>query len=183
MPLNEGNNEDFVEAPTEPSRSASTIQTNKRKRMEEEEALQLGINPTRIQEKNVSLFRTYRKLNVKLVRCEQHKAYLTRCETRDMVPKTLKSNIQPQVPDTTPEFLFEWEDAQLEFGRTLVKLLIKYWNNRCQIISSQIETMEIRLRDKTTDAEMEHITSLIQKTKLSVEDEISKRPANPPKQQ
>ena len=166
------NKEDFQEAreTATPSTSESNLQTGKRKRVEE---------PTgniKIQDENVALFRTYRKLNVKLVRCEQHKKYLKRCQQRDMVPKTLRSSIMPQVPDTTPDFLLKWEAAQLEYGRTLVKLLIEYWEKRCENITEQIELMKTELEEKTTGDEMDHIITLVEKTKISVEEEIRKKP-------
>ena len=98
-------NEEFQEASNQPVPSISDEnQKNKRKRTEEPN------NPDdttanvlrRIQDTNVPSFRAYRKINVKLVRCEHHLGYLNKCISRDTIPKTLRINIKPQVPDTTP---------------------------------------------------------------------------------
>lgn len=153
---------------------------NKRKRTETDTT-----NPNaneqrqRVKEDNVALFRTYHKLNVKLIRSEQHHQYLNKCLSRDIVPKTLRSTIQPQVPDTTPKFVRKWEEAQLIHGRSLVKLLATYWEDRCKNIMEQIEELKQELQESTETEEMEHITQLIESTKLSVEKEINEKQFKP----
>lgn len=148
----------------------------KRKRTEEGRTPGTNNGATRVSEDNVALFRTYRKLNVKLVRSRQHHDYLLKCTDRDFVPKTLRSTIQPQVPDTTPKFLKQWEQEQLDHGRRLVKLLATYWDERCKHINGQINELKQELVDSTDDEEMEHINRLIESTKISVEKEIRSKP-------
>ncbi|CAC5378318.1 unnamed protein product [Mytilus coruscus] len=169
-------NEEFKEASNEPIPSISAeTQSNKRKRIYEEEKADEPTHtdgPQRIQEKNVPSFRAFRKLNVKLVRCQQHHMYLNKCKNKDTIPKTLRVNIKPQVPDTTPRFLIKWETAHIEFSRTLVGLLQEYWKERCENIKTQISDMAEDLNTNTEPAEMELITNLIERTKISVEEEI-----------
>ena len=84
-----------------PSTSASDHQSSKPKRTNS-----TTNEPTinKIQETNVALFRTYRKLHVKLIRCKHHNLYLMECAANDMVHKTLRSNLRAPVLYSTTCF-------------------------------------------------------------------------------
>ncbi|CAC5391410.1 unnamed protein product [Mytilus coruscus] len=110
----------------------------------------------RVSEDNVAIFRTYRELNVKLINGQQHYQYSNKCLSRDIVPKTLRSTIQPQVPDTTPKFPRHWEQAQLNHGRSLVKLLANYWEDRCQKNYGTDRRIETRTRGVNRDRNGAH---------------------------
>ncbi|CAG2207585.1 unnamed protein product [Mytilus edulis] len=153
--MDSNDTEEFQEASNQPIPSISAeLQTNKRKRTNGDQASEST------------------KLNVKLVRCQQHQNYLNKCKNRDTIQKTLRINIRPQVPDTTPSFLIKWETTQIEFSRKLVGLLQEYWQTRCETITTQIADMEKDLNSTTEPAKMELITNLIERTKISVEREI-----------
>lgn len=85
----------------------------------------------RVTQDNLAEFRTLRKINIKHVRSTHHLKYLTTCLENRNPPKSLRFNIKPQVPDTTPRFLVQWETAQINFSLELVKQLIGYWSERC----------------------------------------------------
>jgi hypothetical protein len=93
----------------------------------------------KVSEENLAIFRALRKLHMKLHRTKNHAAYLERCCTQDIIPKTLRVKIIPQIPDSTAAFLLKWEEAHLNFSRSLIRLLSEYWNNRVKYIEQQIE--------------------------------------------
>ena len=69
------------------------------------------------------------KVQIKVIGTDNHLQCLTRCKNEDMVPRTLRIRLQPQILDTNAEFLIKWEEAYVQFGRSLVDLLRQYWEN------------------------------------------------------
>ncbi|XP_062617398.1 uncharacterized protein LOC134279072 [Saccostrea cucullata] len=115
----------------------------------------------KISEENVAIFRTLRKLHIKLQRTKSHAAYLHKCQQQDLIPKTLRAKIIPQIPDSNALFLLKWEEAHLNFSRSLIRLLYEYWNTRINTINTQILDLKSQLKNKENTNEMEHINDLL----------------------
>lgn len=146
-------------------------------------ASELNLQPpaaNRISEANVAVFRALRKLHIKLTRTQHHHDYLQHCLSSDTVPRTLRTLIKPQIPDTTAHFLVKWEEAHLNFGRSLVKLLTEYWEARVTSILQEIDSTK-GLFTTVDPAELTHIDQLISTTVTSIQMEYTKQSRPTPK--
>ena len=145
---------------------ASTSQPQKKRRLDE-------ISSVTISDFNQAKFKILKKLNIQLTRTKHHISYLTKCDKSKIIPRSLRVNLIPQVPVINSELQLKWEEAQLNFGHTLTKILLEYWDNRQQSILSEIESIMDVIKQGTTEDEVSHITDVIGRITISVERELS----------
>jgi hypothetical protein len=72
----------------------------------------------------------------------------------------------------------KWEEAHLNFSRSLIRLLLEYWNNRVANIDQQIQELSAHLKNQEDANEMNHIQRLLAEIPTSMnENKASKSTA------
>ena len=145
---------------------ASTSQPQKKRRLDESSSVTIS-------DFNQAKFKVLKKLNIQLTRTKHHISYLTKCDKSKIIPRSLRVNLIPQVPVINSVLQLKWEEAQLNFGHTLTKILLEYWDNRQQSILSEIESIMDVIKQGTTEDEVSHITDVIGRITISIERELS----------
>ncbi len=78
------------------------------------------------------------------------------------IPKGLSLKRLPlNLPDIPPEIKIRWEDTHLEFSRSLMKVLLSYWSNRTQQLTTETNQLREGLLEKCDDNESELIGHLL----------------------
>ena len=98
--------------------------------------------------------------------------------------KSLRINLTPQVPVVNSYLQLRWEEAQQNFGLTLTNILLEYWQNRLKSITDEIGIITNLIKENTEDAEMEHMTTIIDRITLNIERDLSTKKisnTSPPK--
>ncbi|MCG8049068.1 MAG: hypothetical protein N0E48_26275 [Candidatus Thiodiazotropha endolucinida] len=126
-----------------------------------------------ISENNIAKFKVLKKLNIQLTRTDHHINYLRKCERTRSTPKSLRVNLTPQVPVVSSALHLKWEEAILNFGLTLTRILLEYWENRRKHILEEIDTILGIIKETTDAEEVEYMTSIIDRITISVEKNLS----------
>ena len=143
----------------------SRTNLNKKRKLE-------STNP-QISDYNIAKFKVLKKLNIQLTRTNHHIAYLKKCHNNKSIPKSLRTNLTPQVPVVSSTLHLKWEEAQLNFGLTLTTILLEYWENRQKSINEEIEVIMDIIRPSTDSEEIDFMQSLIERISLNVEKSLS----------
>lgn len=174
-------NETFLDTSATPSASRSAIdlasapnqQKQKKRKIDDSE------KPS-ISESNQAKFKVLKKLNVQLTRTKHHIKYLSKCVHTKTIPKSLRVNITPQVPVINSVLQLKWEEAQLNFGFALTKILLEYWEERLQQVSKEIASISEIIKQDTDVSEINFMMEIIERITLNVERELTtnKKPNN-----
>ena len=170
--------ERFVDTLTSPSNSVSiatlpgegiTDNRNLKKRKFEDTP------PIKISENNITKFKVLKKLNIQLTRTDHHISYLQRCEQSKTIPKSLRVNLTQQVPVINSYLQLRWEEAQLNFGLTLTKILLEYWENRRKSIQEEIKVISDIIKENTEQDEIDFTTTIIDRISITIEKDLSSK--------
>lgn len=74
---------------------------------------------------NIAKFKVLKKLIIQLTRTRHHIEYLEKSEQSKSIPKPLRVNLTPQVPVINSTLSLKWEEAHLNFGHSLTKILLE----------------------------------------------------------
>ena len=106
----------------------------------------------RLPDNLVPLFRALRKLRISEFKCDNHIEFLSRCESRNFIPKGLNQNkTQPQTPTFPTRFLIQWETAHQQFGKSLTKILLDYWKYYKEELTKDIASVTESIENSTSD--------------------------------
>ncbi|MCG8076368.1 MAG: hypothetical protein JAY75_09030, partial [Candidatus Thiodiazotropha taylori] len=108
-------------------------------------------------------------------RTNHHITYLNKCLRSKNIPKSLRVNLTPQVPVVNSYLQLKWEEAQQDFGLTLTRILLEYWENRQKSINEEIQVILDIIKQHTQEEELEYMTSIIDRITLSIERDLSTR--------
>lgn len=184
MASTQDENETYLDTVASPSSSVSQVTlppdgatdnrtTKKRKTME--------TTQQSISEKNHASFKVLKKLNIQLTRTQHHITYLEKCEHTKTIPKALRVTLTPQVPVVSSFLQLKWEQAQIDFGLTLTRILLEYWENRRKSITDEINVIRDLIKENTEEAEIEFMLTIIDRITLNIERDLTtKKPPNQP---
>lgn len=115
----------------------------------------------KIKDSTLPLYRAYRKASTAYVKSTHHREFLTSCIDQGTTPRGLRPNIQPQVPNPTTEFTLQWEEALIQFGQKLTRILLQYWTEREETTKSESERCHRLLTEKAPTTEIDDIDSIV----------------------
>ena len=168
----------YEESVTTQTASVTTLpaQSNKKRKADDND-----ISSRRISQDNLSRFKVLKKLNIQLARTDHHVQYLERCVSNKSTPRSLRVNLTPQVPVINSVLQIKWEEAHINFGQQLTKILLDYWNTRKSQLLEEIKEVDTHLKETTSVDEVDLITDIIAKIVLSVKRDINtKKPSTNP---
>ena len=134
-----------------------------------------------ISDKNHVSFKVLKKLHIQLTRTKHHITYLEKCERTKTIPKSLRVTLTPQVPVVNSFLQLKWEQAQIDFGLTLTRILLEYWENRLKSITEEIKVINDVIKENTEESEIEFMLTIIDRITLNIERDLSTK--KPPNQQ
>jgi hypothetical protein len=162
----------YEESVTTQSASVTTVpvQANKKRKTDDND-----FSSRRISQENLSRFKVLKKLNIQLTRTEHHVQYLEKCVINKSTPRSLRVNLTPQVPVINSVLQIKWEEAHINFGLQLTKILLEYWNTRKSQLVEEIREVEKHLKDTTSTDEVDLIADIISKIVLSVRKDLGNK--------
>jgi hypothetical protein len=119
--------------------------------------------PTRISDKNLTVFKTLRRISIRHIRAEHHLSYLLQCIENNRNPKGLTTWINPNLPTNDTTFFTDWALLHKEFSTSLTKRLISYWQKVAEDSANEILDLTTALQLDCETTEFDHIQNLIKK--------------------
>ena len=117
-------------------------------------------NSGNISNSNQVKFKVLKKLHIQCTRTNPHINYLRKCLENKLIPKALRINIVLQVPVISSTLRHQWEEAQLNFGYSLNKLLLNYWEIQDKNISEEIGNIQEIVKSSTDSEEFDFMISI-----------------------
>ena len=111
---------------------------------------------------------------IQLTRTNHHISYLSKCEHLKAILKSLQVNFTSQVLVINSTLQLKWEEAHLNFGCSLTKILLEYWKSHRLNIFMEITSISDIIKLSTGEAEILVMNEIIQHITLSVKRELSK---------
>ena len=123
----------------------------------------------------------YRRQITALVRSKHHDATLTRLISEHRIPKGLAIKRLPiNLPDIPVDIKICWEDAHLEFSRSIMRILLSYWSTRTRKLQTEIAELRASFEPKCSEPEQQLIKHLITLAESQEELRLLEKDANPP---
>ena len=119
--------------------------------------------PTRISDKNLTCFKTLRRISIRHIRAEHHLSYLLQCIENKRNPKGLTTWINPNLPTNDTVFFSDWALLHKEFSTSLTKRLISYWQKVAEDSANEILDLTTALQLDCETTEFDHIQNLVKK--------------------
>ena len=129
----------------------------------------------RIKHNNVPLFKTLRKIGNKLELVKHHYELLIDMQKKHTAPRGLKTRVNPSVSDLPTNLYTKWEEAHTNFTQCLTDILIEHWSRKRDVLKKDYQAAHNTLISNTGKAELEYITSLVSKCRLTKKTELTQR--------
>lgn len=128
-----------------------------------------------IKHNNVPMFKTLRKLGNKLEQVNHHYDLLMTYKTNHQAPRGLKVRINPTAADLPIDLYTKWEECHTQFATELTEILITHWKRKKDSITEDITAALAFLQVNTDQDELDHITNLVEKCRITKREELTSR--------
>lgn len=129
----------------------------------------------KIKHKNVPMFKTLRKLGNKLEQVNHHYDLLMDFQKRHQAPRGLKVRVNPSAADLPIDLYTKWEEIHANFSLELTEVLITHWKRKRKSLNEDITAALGFLQNNTDKDELNYITELVQKCRISKKEELTER--------